>query len=63
MSFSLATLLALRSGDPIVAVVSGLLALMVSHSRLLLQVHTRSEVAAGGALGVALGALLYWLLF
>jgi diacylglycerol kinase (ATP) len=63
VSFSLATLLALRSRDPVVAAVGGLLALMVSHSRLLLRVHTRSEVAAGSALGVALGALLYWLLF
>ncbi|MBI5440066.1 MAG: diacylglycerol kinase [Deltaproteobacteria bacterium] len=61
VSFAIATLLALHTRDATVAALSGLLALMVSHSRLLLRVHTRVEVAVGGALGAAVSALLYWL--
>lgn len=63
VSFALAAVLALRTRDPQVAVLSGLLALMVSHSRLLLRVHTRGEVAAGAALGLGAGCILYWLIF
>ncbi|NTU59679.1 MAG: phosphatase PAP2 family protein [Deltaproteobacteria bacterium] len=62
VSFAAATVLTLRSRDLLVGAVSVLLALMVSHSRLLLRIHTASEVAAGAALGVASAALLYWLL-
>ncbi len=62
VSFALATLLTLRAGDLTTAVVTGVLALMVSHSRLLERIHTRGEVVAGAALGVTLGAVLFWLL-
>jgi diacylglycerol kinase (ATP) len=61
VAFSLATLLALRTRDPTVTALSALMALMVSHSRLLLRVHSRAEVIAGGSLGATVTALLYWL--
>jgi diacylglycerol kinase (ATP) len=62
VSFALATMLTLRTQDLAVAVLAGVLALMVSHSRLLQRVHTRGEVLAGSTLGVLLGAILFWLL-
>ena len=63
VSFAIATLLTLRTRDATVAALSVVLALMVSHSRLLLRVHRRSEVAAGAALGALTAAILHWLLF
>lgn len=63
VSFALATVLTLRSRDPVVGCLTGVMALMVSHSRLLMGVHTRTEVVAGAALGVASACLLYWSIF
>jgi len=62
VSFALATTLALRTEDLTVAVLAGVLALMVSHSRLLQRIHTRGEVVSGAVLGGVLGAILFWLL-
>lgn len=62
MSFAAATLLSLYSRDWVVAALAGLLALMVSHSRLLLRIHTRAEVVAGAVVGAAMAGLLYWLI-
>ncbi len=59
VSFALATVLALHTRDPVVAVLAVLLALMVSHSRLLLRIHTRFEVVSGALLGAGVAALLY----
>jgi diacylglycerol kinase (ATP) len=61
VAFALATILTLRTEDPVVGVLSGLLALMVGHSRLLHRIHTRSEVVWGALLGAAVAATLYWL--
>jgi diacylglycerol kinase (ATP) len=63
VSFVIATLLTLRTEDPTVGVLSGTLALMVSHSRLLHRIHTAAEVLAGAALGVLVGSILFWLLY
>ncbi|MBI5017546.1 MAG: diacylglycerol kinase [Deltaproteobacteria bacterium] len=63
VSFALASVLTLRGRDPVIGVVTGVLALMVSHSRLLLGIHTRFEVVAGVVLGVVSGSLLYWMIF
>ncbi len=63
VAFAIATVLILRTEDATVAVLSVLLALMVSHSRLLRGIHTRSEVAAGAALGVTVAGLLFWLVY
>jgi diacylglycerol kinase (ATP) len=62
VSFAVAALLTLHTEDAIVGVLAGILALMVSHSRLLHGIHTRWEVGAGAALGTLLGAVLFWLL-
>jgi len=61
VSFALATFLALRTEDPTVAVLAGVLALMVSHSRLLQRIHSRGEVIVGAVLGAVLGATLFWM--
>jgi len=58
LSFALATLLTLHSRKLLVAILAAGLAVMVSHSRLLLHVHTWGEVLAGAALGTALALLL-----
>jgi diacylglycerol kinase (ATP) len=63
VSFALATVLTLRSRDPVTGFLTGIMALMVSHSRLLLGVHSRTEVVAGAALGVVAACLLYWMIF
>jgi diacylglycerol kinase (ATP) len=63
VSFAIATLLALRSRDAAVAFLSMLLALMVSHSRLLLGIHSWREVAAGAGIGALLASILYWMVF
>lgn len=63
VSFAIATLLALRTRDATVALLSILLALMVSHSRLLLRIHSRGEVAAGAGIGALLASILYWIVF
>jgi diacylglycerol kinase (ATP) len=63
VSFAIATLLMLRGKDPVVAVLAFLLALMVSHSRLLLRVHSRTEVVAGAGIGLLVAAILFWVLF
>jgi diacylglycerol kinase (ATP) len=63
VSFTIATVLTLRTEDPIVGVLCGALAAMVSHSRLLHRIHTGAEVLAGVALGVVAGSILFWLIF
>ncbi|GAB4265587.1 MAG: diacylglycerol kinase [Deferrisomatales bacterium] len=60
VAFAAATVLALHTRDLMVATLSVLLALMVSHSRLLRRVHTWGEVAAGAAIGALVAAILYW---
>lgn len=63
VSFAVATLLTLRSEDAAVGFLAILLALMVSHSRLLNRIHTRGEVAMGAVLGVLIAAIFYWLIY
>lgn len=63
VSFAIATVLTLRTEDSTVAVLAVLLALMVSHSRLLQGIHTLGEVAAGAALGIVTAALLFWIVY
>lgn len=58
LSFSMATLSALHSRDLLISLLAGALAVLVSHSRLLLRIHTWGEVLAGAALGVAVTLLL-----
>ena len=51
ISFSIATSVALISMDPFISLLSFLLAVMVSHSRLLLGIHTKLEVVIGALTG------------
>jgi diacylglycerol kinase (ATP) len=62
VSFAIATVLTLRTEDPTVGVLTGTLALMVSHSRLLHLIHTRGEVLAGGVIGILIASILFWLI-
>ena len=59
ISFSLATSVALISMDPFISLLSLALALMVSHSRLLLGIHSKLEVLAGGLLGFLITLLFF----
>ncbi len=62
VAFAVATLLSLHTRDWVVTALSGALALMVSHSRLLLRIHSLAEVAAGAAVGAGLAGLFYWII-
>ncbi|MBI2399724.1 MAG: diacylglycerol kinase [Deltaproteobacteria bacterium] len=63
VAFSLATSISLISLDPFVVILSAVLAVMVSHSRLVGGIHTRVEVFLGGLLGLGLTLLLYRVFF
>jgi diacylglycerol kinase (ATP) len=51
VAFSIATSVSLNTQDPVISVLCFVLAVMVSHSRLLLRIHTLREVIAGGVTG------------
>jgi diacylglycerol kinase (ATP) len=54
VAFSIATSVSLNTQDPLVSVLSFILAVMVSHSRLLLRIHTMREVIFGALTGTIL---------
>ncbi|MBI5887511.1 MAG: diacylglycerol kinase [Deltaproteobacteria bacterium] len=60
-AFSIAASIALLTFNPLVAILSFALALMVSQSRLLGRIHTRLEVFLGALLGLGLTLLLFWI--
>jgi len=59
VAFSLASSITLLTGSPIVAVLSFVLAIMVSQSRLIGGIHTRVEILLGALLGTGLTFLIY----
>ncbi len=59
VAFSLFTSITLLTGSPIVAVLAFVMAIMVSHSRLLGGIHTRLEVILGALLGTGLTLIIY----
>lgn len=59
VSFSLFTSITLLTGNPLVAILAFVLAVMVSQSRLLGQIHTWLEVLLGALLGVGLTLIIY----
>lgn len=63
VAFSLATSISLLSLDPFVVILSMVMAVMVSHSRLLGGIHTRIEVILGGLLGFGLTLLVFRIFF
>ncbi|HEX9023302.1 MAG TPA: phosphatase PAP2 family protein, partial [Geobacteraceae bacterium] len=61
--FSIATIVSLTTQDPITSLLTLILATMVSHSRLLLNIHTMREVVLGAVTGMAITLavlLLFW---
>lgn len=62
VAFAIATIVTLESQDPVTSILVITLALMVSHSRLLLHYHTLREVFLGAVLGI-LVTLAFHLLF
>jgi diacylglycerol kinase (ATP) len=54
VAFSIATVVTLNTQDPITSVLTIVLAVMVSHSRLLLRYHTLREVLLGAVTGIAI---------
>ena len=52
VAFSIATSVSLETQDPLISLLCLILAVMVSHSRLLLSIHTMREVVYGALTGV-----------
>jgi len=62
VGFSIATVVTLHTQDPLISLLTIALAVMVSHSRLLLHIHSLREVVLGAVTGVAI-TLLVMLVF
>lgn len=62
VAFSIATSVALAKVSLVIILLSLALAAMVSHSRLLMKIHTFTEVVAGAVLGMLLTLLIHFLL-
>lgn len=61
VAFSIATAASLNSRDPLISLLSIALALMVSHSRLLMRIHTMGEVVLGSCLGAGITLVVLFL--
>ncbi|HKK00758.1 MAG TPA: diacylglycerol kinase [Desulfuromonadales bacterium] len=59
VAFSIATAIAFSQGGILVTLLATALAVMVSHSRLVLRIHTLREVVAGAALGMVITLMLF----
>jgi diacylglycerol kinase (ATP) len=58
VAFSIATAVSLTTRDPLTSLLSLLLATMVSHSRLLMKIHTMREVVVGACIGSGITLLV-----
>ena len=58
VAFSIATAVSLNTGDPLISLLTLLLATMVSHSRLLIKIHTMREVIIGACIGSGITLLV-----
>lgn len=58
VAFSIATAVSLNTGDPLISLLSILLAAMVSHSRLLMKIHTLREIVIGACIGAGITLLV-----
>lgn len=58
VAFSIATAVSINTKDPISSILTFALAVMVSHSRLLLRIHTLKEVVLGACVGTGLTLLI-----
>lgn len=61
VSFSIATAVSLNTRDPLTSVLCFALAVMVSHSRLLMRIHTMREVVIGSCIGAGITLLVQML--
>ncbi len=62
VAFAIATLVSLLTQDPVISILVIVMAVMVSHSRLLLRIHTMREVLSGAVTGTII-TLAVMLLF
>lgn len=58
VAFSIATAVSLTTRDPLISLLSLSLATMVSHSRLLMKIHSLREVIIGACLGSVITLLV-----
>jgi diacylglycerol kinase (ATP) len=58
VAFSIATAVSLNTGDPLISLLSIALAVMVSHSRLLMRIHSMREVILGSLVGAGVTILV-----
>lgn len=58
VAFSIATAVSLNTLDPLISLLSSSLAVMVSHSRLLIKIHTMREVVIGACIGSGITLLV-----
>jgi diacylglycerol kinase (ATP) len=58
VAFSIATAVSLNTGDPLISLLSFTLAVMVSHSRLLMRIHSMREVILGSLVGAGVTILV-----
>lgn len=54
VAFSIATLVTLATQDPVISLLTLVLAIMVSHSRLLMHIHTLKEILFGALTGMGI---------
>jgi diacylglycerol kinase (ATP) len=59
LSFSIWTAVSLITLDPLITMLTFIMAVMVSHSRLLLEIHTIKEVIAGAMLGIMTTVVIF----
>lgn len=58
VAFSIATAVSLNTRDPLISLLSFSLATMVSHSRLLIRIHTLREIIIGACIGTVITLLV-----
>lgn len=58
VAFAIATLVSLNTQDPITSILTFCLAVMVSHSRLLMRIHTLREIISGALTGTVVTVLV-----
>lgn len=58
VAFSIATAVSLNTRDPLISLLTISLATMVSHSRLLMRIHTMGEVVLGSFVGAAITVIV-----
>lgn len=54
LAFAIATIVSVHTQDPMISILAVTLAIMVSHSRLLLRIHTMKEVVLGAVTGTVI---------